>query len=56
MFSTLPSAATDLNVHSIGTARKVIVSSLQLELMSMSLVKNMISEDRHALTQPISDL
>ena len=54
VFSTLPAATADLNVYSIGTARKEILSSVQLELAALPHVKSMTSEDLRAVTQPIA--
>ena len=54
VFATLPAATSDLNVYSIGTARKEILSSVQLELAALPHVKSMTSEDLRAVTQPIA--
>ena len=52
--STLSSATADLNVYSIGTARKEILSSVQLELAALPHVKSMTFQDLHDVTKPIS--
>ena len=54
VFSTLPSATADINFSSIGTARKEILSSVQLELAALLHVKSMTSQDLHDVTKPIS--
>ena len=54
VFSTLPSATADLNVYSIVTARKQILSGVQLEIAALPHVRIMASQDLHDFTKPIS--
>ena len=53
VFDILPGSA-DLNVYSFGEARKEIVSSVQLELAALPLVKTMTNEDVRTVAQRIS--
>ena len=54
VFNTLPPASADLNVYSIGEARREIVCSVQLKLASLPHVKTMTNEDLRTVAQPIS--
>ena len=55
VFSTLPLPTTDLNIYSIGTVRKKILSSVQLELDGSPKVNSMTLQDLHAVTNPFSE-
>ena len=54
IFCTLPSATAHLNIYSISTTRKEILSSVQLELAALSHIRIMTSQDLHDVTKPFS--
>ena len=52
--STSPSAMSELNVYSNGTTTRDILSRVPQELSALPYVKNMMSQDHHAVVQPNS--
>ena len=54
VFSALPAATTDLNVYSIGSARKELLSNVQLELAALPHVRTMSTRDLYEVTKPIA--
>ena len=54
VFSALPTVTTDLNVYSIGSGRKEILSNVRLELAALPHVKTMTTQELYEVTQPIA--